>query len=149
MDPGLEPTLCGPLTFEGLKTLAGGKGSWFEGASRKGGGTCVWEHTKHTYHWWHYSQKARSWDLGIGNCLLVLCCSLRNTLDKLLGVNYGSFIDLLWGWSLKTWSGPLSPGKTLKIFKMENEFYKLVVAISDTLKEYLPKRSKNIRSQKI
>lgn len=28
MDPGLGvPTLCGHLTFEGLKTLAGGKGA--------------------------------------------------------------------------------------------------------------------------
>lgn len=85
-----------------------------------GCGTCVWEHTKHTYHGWHSSQKAKSWGLGIRNYLLVLCCSLSNTLDMLLGVNYGSFIDLLWEWSLKTWTGPLSPGKTLKIFKMGN-----------------------------
>ena len=65
-----------------------------------------------------------------------------------LGVYYGSFIDLLWKWSLKTWTGPLSQGKTSKIFKMENEFGKLVVARPDTLKGYLSKRSKNIRSQK-
>lgn len=75
------------------------------------------------------------------------------TLDKPLsssefGVDYGSFIDLLWEWSLKTWTGPLSQGKMSKIFKMENEFDNLVVARSDTLKGYILKRSKNICSQK-
>lgn len=37
----------------------------------------------------------------------------------------------------------------MKIFKMENLFYKLEVARSDTLTGYLSKRSKNICSQKI